>query len=91
MDLFAMIAIGVALVLAAILSSLVLTLYQRCGANQALIISGLGCGPNGYKVILGGGEILLPLVQQVNRLSLEVMTIELSSPSPCLMKDGVPI
>ena len=67
--------------------------YQKCGPNQAMIISGFGTrqGPHGFKIIKGGGDVVLPLIQQRSFLSLEVMTIEVHSQAPIITKNGVPI
>ena len=58
-----------------------------------MIISGFGTrqGPHGFKIIKGGGDVVLPLIQQRSFLSLEVMTIEVHSQAPMITKNGVPI
>lgn len=71
-----------------ILGSVAASLYQKTGPNEAMIISGGGTKP---KIIVGGGTVVLPLIQQRDRLSLEVMTIEVSSSAPMLTENGVPI
>ncbi len=67
--------------------------YQKCPPNQAMIISGLGAGERDrkYKIVVGGGAIMLPMIQQKNLLSLEVMTIEVRANAPMITKNGVPI
>ena len=64
------------------------SLYQKCGPNQAMIISGFHSRP---KIIVGGGGIIIPMLQMRNDLSLEVMTIEVASQAPFITKNGVPI
>ena len=46
--------------------------FHTTGPNQALIISGGGRAP---KVIVGGRVFVLPIIQRVQTLSLEVMTL----------------
>jgi flotillin len=69
------------------------SLYQKCGPNQAMVISGFGArsGEHGFKIIKGGGDVVLPLLQQRSFLSLEIMTIEVHSQAPIITKTGVPI
>lgn len=60
--------------------------YQKVGPNEALIISGRGqlrVNPTtgqseriGYRIVKGGGTVVWPVVERAERLSLEVMTIE---------------
>ena len=66
-------------------------LWQKCRPNQAMIISGLSHGNRRYRIIAGGGTFLIPMFQQRNDLSLEVMTIEVHSQAPMITKTGVPI
>jgi flotillin len=56
--------------------------YVRVGPNQALVISGRQrILPDGQKVgvrfITGGGTFVLPVIEQVAVLSLDVITIKL--------------
>ena len=74
-----------------ILASLIPGLWQKCGTNQAMIISGLRHGSRRYRIIAGGGGFLLPFFQTRNDLSLEIMTIEVHSEAPMITKTGVPI
>ena len=73
------------------LAAFVPMLWQKCGPNQAMIISGLSHGSRRYRIVAGGGAVLLPFFQQRNDLSLEVMTIEVHSQAPMITKTGVPI
>lgn len=64
--------------------------YQKVGPNEALIISGRGqmrTNPTtgekervGYRIVKGGGTIVWPVVERAERLSLEVMTLEIETP-----------
>lgn len=67
--------------------------YQKCPPNQAMIISGMGAKEHGraFKIVVGGGAVMLPMIQQKNILSLEVMTIEVRANAPMITKNGVPI
>lgn len=63
--------------------------YQKCGPNEAMIIT--GAVPGGIRVVRGGGGIVIPVMHQRHLLSLEVMTIEVHSQAPMITKTGVPI
>jgi flotillin len=73
--------------------SLVLSCYQKCGPNQAMIISGLGCstGNSDFMVVIGGGAVVWPVIQQRAFLSLELMTIDLKNAAPIITKSGIPV
>ncbi len=79
---------GVAIILLFILGSFMAALYQKVGPNQAMIISGGGSAP---KVIVGGGTIVLPLVNRVDYLSLESMTIKVAPSTAMFTKTNVPV
>ena len=59
-----------------------------CGPNEAMIISGVGHSPP--TIISGGRCIVLPCVQKVQKLSLEVMTLLIDS-KLVYTAQGVPI
>ncbi|HEY9784767.1 MAG TPA: SPFH domain-containing protein [Candidatus Obscuribacterales bacterium] len=67
--------------------------YQKCGPNQAMIISGMLAGEDDrkFKIVVGGGATVYPVIQQRSFLSLEVMTIEVKSMAPIITRNGVPI
>jgi len=64
-------------------------LYQKCGPNEAMIVT--GAVPGGIQVVRGGGAIVWPLINQKHSLSLEVMTIEVHSQAAMITRNGVPI
>jgi flotillin len=67
--------------------------YQKCPPNQAMIISGWGAGEGEipFRIVVGGGTPVVPMLQQKNLLSLEIMTIEVRANAPMITKNGVPI
>ena len=87
------IMIGTGVLLLFVNAWLIASMYKKCGPNEAMIISGLAAGANGrsYKIIVGGGAVVLPLIQQKSVLSLEVMTLEIEGSAPIITKGGVPI
>lgn len=68
-------------------------MYQKCGPNQAMIITGMWASENerAYKIVVGGGAVVLPVVQQRSILSLEPMTVKVKMASPVVTRDKVSI
>ena len=73
--------------------------YKKVGPNHVMIISGrkhrlrLQDGRTevtGYRVRQGGGSFIFPLLERVDVLSLEVMTLDITTPE-VYTKPGVPI
>lgn len=74
--------------------------YQKVGPNQVLIISGRGTifvDPTSgaslrrsFRVVRGGGTFIWPVVERVDHLSLELMTIEVVTPNVYTLH-GVPV
>ncbi|MBI1269072.1 hypothetical protein GC174_01425 [bacterium] len=69
-----------------IMAGLLLLLYKRAGAGEALIITG---GSQEPSVILNGGKVVLPGIQSCRSISLELMSVELKSPHAYECKDGI--
>jgi flotillin len=93
MELGSLIAIGLGVAISFILVFLMVNLYVKCGPNEAMIISGMyaGAAGNSFKIIVGGGAVMLPMIQQLSRLSLAIRTVRVKSKSPIVTADGVPI
>ncbi len=73
--------------------------YKKVGPNYAMVISGrkhrvkLADGRtdvSGYRIRQGGGSFVFPLLERVDVLSLEVMTLDITTPE-VYTKPGVPI
>ncbi|HVT45874.1 MAG TPA: SPFH domain-containing protein [Thermoanaerobaculia bacterium] len=73
--------------------------YQKVGPNEVMIISGRSHrlrNPDGseeivgYRIRAGGGAFIWPLLERVDVLSLEVMTLDIKTPE-VYTKPGVPI
>ena len=73
--------------------------YKKVGPNYAMVISGrkhrmkLADGRtdvSGYRIRQGGGAFVFPLLERVDVLSLEVMTLDITTPE-VYTKPGVPI
>ena len=73
--------------------------YTKVGPNQVLIVSGRrmrtvsadGRGAMvGFRIVKGGGSFIWPVVERVDLLSLEIMTIDVKTPEVYTVQ-GVPI
>ena len=65
-----------------------MVLFHTCGPNEAMVVSGMCHGKPSY--ISGGRVWVWPKVQQIQRISLNTMTLEVVSPR-VYTKLGVPI
>ena len=72
--------------------------YKKVGPNQVMIISGRrhrvrGAAADeitGFRIRKGGGAFIFPLLERVDILSLEVMTLDFTTPE-VYTKPGVPV
>ncbi len=74
--------------------------YQKVGPNQVLIIAGRGtvfvdpttgqAQRRSFRVVRGGGTFIYPVIERVDHLSLELMTIEVVTPNVYTLQ-GVPV
>lgn len=81
MSLEALLLGGIGLVFLLIMASFMATFFRRCPPNQAMIVSGMLAaeerGPFPFKVVMEGGTVVVPVLQQVSYLSLEVRKLKL--------------
>jgi len=74
--------------------------YKKVGPNEVLIISGRGTQVldsttaktyrRTFRVVRGGGTFIWPVLERIDRLSLELMTIEIVTPNVYTLQ-GVPV
>ncbi len=73
--------------------------YKKVGPNQVMIISGRKyriktadgrVDEVGFRIRRGGGAFILPLIEKVDLLSLEIITLDVTTPE-VYTKPGVPI
>ncbi|MBP7148204.1 MAG: flotillin family protein [Acidobacteria bacterium] len=73
--------------------------YKKVGPNQVMIISGRkhrmkardgAMDVTGFRIRKGGGAFIFPLLERVDALSLEVMTLDITTPE-VYTRPGVPI
>ena len=73
--------------------------YTRVGPNQVLVISGKAhryrdpdgtVQTRGFRIVKGGGAFIWPVIEKVDVLSLELLTIDVQTPEVYTSK-GVPV
>jgi flotillin len=73
--------------------------YTKVGPNQVLVVSGRKhkvfepdgtAQSRGFRVVKGGGTFVMPVVEKVDVLSLELLTIDVQTPEVYTSK-GVPV
>lgn len=73
--------------------------YTKVGPNQVLVVSGRkykfvdpdgSVRTRGFRIVKGGGTFVLPVVEKVDVLSLELLTIDVQTPEVYTSK-GVPV
>lgn len=95
-----LIVIGVIIIIIVLLSLLMAKQYRKVGPNEVLIISGgrkrTVIEPDGtkrkigYRYRLGGGTFVLPFLETVDILPMEVITLNIKTPE-VLTRGGVPL
>ena len=81
--------IGAVIGLAALVFGLVLgylTFLRKAGPNEVIVVSGRGP----VRFITGGAGVVVPLFSTWNRLSLEIMTLDVNTPE-VYTSQGVPV
>lgn len=73
--------------------------YTKAGPNQVLIVSGRrhrymdldgSTQYRGFRIVKGGGTFVIPVVEKIDYLSLELLTIDVQTPEVYTSK-GVPV
>lgn len=89
------ILIALPLVALALVALLVRLTWKVAEPNEALLVSGLGTGPaaigdeKGFKIVVGKGVFVVPGLQKVRSLSLELHKAELVV--ECVTTQGIPV
>jgi len=83
-----LLVVGIAVVVIAVVGYVLayLAFLRKAGPNEVIVVSGRGR----VKFITGGADMVVPLFHTWNRLSLEVMTLDVTTPE-VYTSQGVPI
>lgn len=97
MDVIVVFAIGVGVFILFALIFVYASRVKKVGPNEALVISGRGEGRRAdeeieskYRIVSGGRSFIWPILERVDYLSLEIMTIDITTPD-VPTSQGVPV
>src|SRR4029077_8456623 len=74
--------------------------YAKVGPNEVLVVSGRKhryADPDGtvqmrgFRVVKGGGTFVIPVIEKMDTLSLELLTIEVEQQQDVYTSKGVPV
>lgn len=88
-------AIAVAVVMVFLMVALLIVFasrYNKVGPNEVLVISGkmIRTQGKGFRTIRGGGVFVYPIIERVDRISLNIMTLSVRTPEVYTVQ-GVPV
>ncbi len=78
---------GLAVAAVIFLMTVLTRLYRIVGPNRALVVTGF----RGTRIVKGGGTIILPLIEQGQDLSLELMSFDVAPQQDLYTKQGVAV
>src|ERR1700733_5427538 len=78
---------GTAVAAILLLMAVFANLYRKAGPHEALIVYGF----RGTRVIKGHGTVILPMVENVRGLSLELMSFDVAPQQDLYTKQGVAV
>ncbi len=79
--------IGLGCLLLLLLMSALARLYRKAGPHEALIVYGL----RSKRVVVGGGTVVWPMVENCHELSLELMSFDVAPQQDLYTKQGVAV
>jgi len=82
-----LIIVGTAVAAILLLMAVFANLYRKAGPHEALIVYGF----RGTRVIKGHGTVILPMVENVRGLSLELMSFDVAPQQDLYTKQGVAV
>ena len=94
----AMVTVGLVVVVV-IFAAIWASRYIKVGPNEVLVVSGRKhrytdpdgtVQTRGFRIRKGGGTFVIPVIEKVDRLSLELLTIDVMTPEVYTSK-GVPV
>src|SRR5258707_11870965 len=80
------IAMGIVRTLLALMA-VIATLHRKAGVHEALIVYGF----RGTRIVKGRGTVILPMIENVRQLSLELMSFDVAPQQDLYTKQGVAV
>src|SRR5216110_1032895 len=79
--------VGLMVLVVALLSSFLASLYRKAGPHEALVVYGF----RGTRVVKGHGTVIFPMIEAVRQLSLELMSFDVAPVQDLYTKQGVAV
>jgi flotillin len=79
--------VGLMVLVVALLSSFLASLYRKAGPHEALVVYGF----RGTRIVKGHGTVIFPMVEAVRQLSLELMSFDVAPVQDLYTKQGVAV
>src|SRR4030081_883248 len=79
--------VGLMVLVVALLSSFLASLYRKAGPHEALIVYGV----RGTRVVKGHGTVIFPMIETYRQLSLELMSFDVAPVQDLYTKQGVAV
>src|SRR5438309_4914338 len=79
--------VGLLVLVEALLSSFLASLYLKAGPHEALVVYGF----RGTRIVKGHGTVIFPMIEAVRQLSLELMSFDVAPVQDLYTKQGVAV
>src|SRR5437870_2712113 len=79
--------VGLMVLVVALLSSCLASLYRKAGPHEALVVYGF----RGTRIVKGHGTVIFPMIEAVRQLSLELMSFDVAPVQDLYTKQGVAV
>jgi flotillin len=79
--------VGLMVLVVALLSSFLASLYRKAGPHEALIVYGF----RGTRIVKGHGTVIIPMIESFHQLSLELMSFDVAPTQDLYTKQGVAV
>src|SRR5437870_3215390 len=79
--------VGLMVLVVALLSSFLASLYRKAGPHEALVVYGF----RGTRIVKGHGTVIFPMIEAVRQLSLELMSFDVAPVQDLYTKQGVAV
>src|SRR5216110_327350 len=79
--------VGLMVLVVALLSSFLASLYRKAGPHEALVVYGF----RGTRVVKGHGTVIFPMVESCRELSLQLMSFDVAPQQDLYTGQGVAV
>src|SRR5438094_8223836 len=79
--------VGLMVLVVALLSSFLASLYRKAGPHEALVVYGF----RGTRIVKGHGTVIFPMIESSHHLSLELMSFDVAPVQDLYTKQGVAV